>query len=94
VRRPSLRRIVGMLGYVPSPGSAGSAAVAAIAEGKTGLTVPKGTAIRSSAFTGPLPDAQGSRDPGIPTSMDESGLHKKDSVNYGASSHLVRHWFS
>ncbi|HEY5960347.1 MAG TPA: hypothetical protein VIV60_27525 [Polyangiaceae bacterium] len=59
VRRPSLRRIVGMLGYVPSPGSAGSAVVAAIAEGKTGVTVPKGTAIRSSAFTGPLPDAQG-----------------------------------
>jgi hypothetical protein len=50
VRRPSLRRIVDLLGYVPAPGVAGSAAIAAIAEGRVSVLVPKSTAFRSDAF--------------------------------------------
>ncbi len=57
VRRPSLRRIVGMLGYVPAPGVAGTAVVAAIAEGNVGVNVPAGTALRSTSFVSPPPDS-------------------------------------
>jgi hypothetical protein len=50
VRRPSLRRIVDLLGYVPAPGVAGSATIAAIAEGRVSVSVPQSTAFRSDAF--------------------------------------------
>jgi predicted phage baseplate assembly protein len=50
VRRPSLRRLVGLLGYVPSPGQAAFVTLAALAEGRTGFTLPAGTAFRSDAF--------------------------------------------
>lgn len=57
VQRSSLRRLVEILGYVPAPGVAGAAAIAAIADGKVGVTVPGvaagkltgGTAFRSTA---------------------------------------------
>jgi len=45
--RPSLRRLVGMLGYVPAPGIAGSATVAGIAEGRTLVNVPARAGFRS-----------------------------------------------
>jgi hypothetical protein len=49
-RRPSLRRIVGLLGYVPAPGIGGTATLAAIADGRAEVSVPAGTAVRSDAF--------------------------------------------
>jgi hypothetical protein len=50
VRRPSLRRLVDLLGFVPSPGQAAKVTLAALAEGRTGLTLPAGTGFRSDAF--------------------------------------------
>jgi hypothetical protein len=55
VRRPSLRRIIELLGYVPAPGVAGSASIAAIAEGRTAVPVPGSTAFRSDAFGAEAP---------------------------------------
>jgi hypothetical protein len=55
VRRPSLRRIVDLLGYVTAPGVAGSATIAAIAEGRSLVSVPAGTAFRSDAFADQAP---------------------------------------
>jgi hypothetical protein len=55
VRRPSLRRIIELLGYVPAPGVAGSAAIAAIAEGRTSVAVPGQAAFRSDAFGNQAP---------------------------------------
>jgi hypothetical protein len=54
-RRTSLRRIVGLLGYEPAPGAGGSAFVAAIADGRQPVTLPAGTAVRSSGFNGEKP---------------------------------------
>jgi hypothetical protein len=53
VRRPSLRRLVEMLGYVPAPGLAATVTLAAIAEGRTPVILPAGTGFRSDAFTDP-----------------------------------------
>ena len=49
-RRPSLRKLVGLLGYQPRPAVAGSAFLAAVAEGRRPVLVPRGTAFGSSAF--------------------------------------------
>jgi hypothetical protein len=57
VRKPALRRIVGMLGYVPAPGVAGTAVVAAISEGNVSVTVPKGSALRSTSFVSAPPES-------------------------------------
>jgi hypothetical protein len=50
VRRPSLRRIVELLGYTPSSGVAAIARVAAIADGVVAVSLPPATGFRSSAF--------------------------------------------
>lgn len=50
VRRPSLRRIVELLGYTPSSGVAATAKVAALADGAVAVTLPPATGFRSSAF--------------------------------------------
>ncbi|HEX7177281.1 MAG TPA: hypothetical protein VF240_18635 [Pyrinomonadaceae bacterium] len=50
VRRPSLRRIVELLGYTPSSGVAAKARVAALADGAVAVTLPPATGFRSSAF--------------------------------------------
>jgi hypothetical protein len=55
VRRPSLRRIVELLGYTPSPGVSGTALVAAVADGAVALTLPPATGFRSGAFDGQPP---------------------------------------
>ena len=55
VRRPSLRRLVDMLGYLPAPGIAGKVTLAAIAEGRTRVSVRAGTGFRSDAFDGESP---------------------------------------
>lgn len=50
VRRPSLRRIVELLGYTPSSGVAATAKVAAVADGAVAVTLPPATGFRSSPF--------------------------------------------
>lgn len=50
VRRPSLRRIVELLGYTPSSGVAATAKVAALADGAVAVTLPPAMGFRSSAF--------------------------------------------
>jgi hypothetical protein len=55
VQRSSLRRIVDLLGYVPAPGVAGTATIAAIAEGRTPVSVPASTGFRSDAFSNQSP---------------------------------------
>lgn len=50
VRRPSLRRIVELLGYTPSSGVAATAKVAALADGAAAVTLPPATGFRSGAF--------------------------------------------
>src|SRR5262245_36171972 len=54
-RRPSLRRLVELIGYVPAPGIAGKITLAAIAEGRTNVTLPVGTGFRSDAFADQAP---------------------------------------
>lgn len=54
-RKPSLRKLVDLLGYVPRPAVAASACVAVLAEGRQPITLPKGLAFRSSAFDDEAP---------------------------------------
>ncbi|MGC4067388.1 MAG: hypothetical protein QM784_22635 [Polyangiaceae bacterium] len=49
-RRPSLRRHVELLGYLPKPGIAGSVVLALEAEGRRPVDVPEHTGFRSEAF--------------------------------------------
>jgi len=49
-RRPSLRRLVELLGYFPAPGVAAKVILAAIADGRDAVTLPAGTGFRSDAF--------------------------------------------
>jgi hypothetical protein len=53
--RPSLRKLTGLLGYVPRPASSASAALAALASGKQLVVVPSGSGFRSGAFSGNPP---------------------------------------
>lgn len=53
--RPSLRRLVGLLGHVPRPAVAASVLLAAIAEGRKPVQLPPGTAFRSEAFEDEAP---------------------------------------
>ncbi len=55
VRRPSLRRLVDVLGYTPRSGIAATAQVAAIAEGRLWTTLPTATGFRSRGFNGEPP---------------------------------------
>lgn len=55
VRRPSLRRIVELLGYTPSVGVSAKALVAALADGAAAVTLPPATGFRSGAFNGEPP---------------------------------------
>ena len=54
-QRASLRRLVGLLGYVPRPALAASVHLALLAEGKQPVTLSAGLAFRSSAFSGHAP---------------------------------------
>lgn len=54
-RRPSLRKLVGLLGYRPRPALASAAVLAVIAEGGQPTSAPPGTALRSEAFGGEAP---------------------------------------
>jgi uncharacterized phage protein gp47/JayE len=53
--RPSLRRLVALLGYVPRPAVAASVNLAILAEGRRSIMLPAGTAFRSGAFDGEPP---------------------------------------
>jgi hypothetical protein len=53
--RPSVRRLVSLLGYVPTPAVAATAELGLLADAKHPVTVPAGTAFRSGAFPGSPP---------------------------------------
>ena len=53
--RPSVRRLVSLLGYVPRPAVAATARLGLLADAKHGVTIPAGTAFRSGAFPGSAP---------------------------------------
>jgi len=55
LRRPSLRRLVGLIGYRPRPALAASVVLAAIAEKGSPVTLPPGTGFRSEAFDDEAP---------------------------------------
>ncbi|HEX2854238.1 MAG TPA: hypothetical protein VHO24_13465 [Opitutaceae bacterium] len=54
-QRASLRKLIGLLGYVPRPSVAASVDLAAFADGRKALTLPLGAAFRSGAFDGNPP---------------------------------------
>jgi hypothetical protein len=49
-RRVSLRRLIELLGYIQTPGSAGTATLAALADGRKPVNLPVATGFRSDAF--------------------------------------------
>jgi hypothetical protein len=53
--RPSLRKLVDLLGYVPRPASAATVDLVALADGRQPVILPAGTAFRSGAFPGGTP---------------------------------------
>jgi hypothetical protein len=53
--RPSLRKLIALLGYLPRPAVAARVAMAIVAEGRQPITLPLGTAFRSGAFPGGSP---------------------------------------
>lgn len=55
VLRPNVRRLVALLGYQPRPAVGAMVELAAFAEGRLQLTLPTGTAFRSTAFNGNPP---------------------------------------
>ena len=55
ILRPSLRKLIALLGYLPAPAVSSLVKLAAIADGRSPLTIPAGTAFRSSAFDGNPP---------------------------------------
>ncbi|HMG90707.1 MAG TPA: hypothetical protein VK589_11630, partial [Chryseolinea sp.] len=55
VRRPSLRKLIALLGYIPRPAVGSFAFLSAIAEGRQRISLPVGTAFRSGAFEGGPP---------------------------------------
>ncbi len=48
--RPSVRRLVELLGYVPKPATAASVDLAVLADGRKPISLPAGTGFRSGAF--------------------------------------------
>ncbi len=53
--RPNLRRLLGLLGYLPRPAVGAVVQLAAIADGRLQVKLPSGTAFRSGAFEGNPP---------------------------------------
>jgi len=52
---PSLRKLIGLLGYIPRPASGAIVDLAAFADGRQPVLLPQGTAFRSGAFPGSAP---------------------------------------
>ena len=55
LQRPSLRKLVGLLGYLPRPEVGSAVYLAAQAEGRSLVKIPAGTAFRSTGFDGNPP---------------------------------------
>ncbi len=55
VQRPSLRRLTGLIGYLPRPATAARVTLALALDGRLPVTIPAGTAFRSSAFADEKP---------------------------------------
>ena len=53
--RPSLRKLVDLLGYIPRPASSATVDLVALADGRQPVALPPGTAFRSGAFPGGTP---------------------------------------
>ena len=53
--RPSLRKLTGLLGYVPRPAVSASVLLTALAEGRKALNLASGVAFRSEAFLDEAP---------------------------------------
>jgi hypothetical protein len=53
--RPSLRKLVGLLGYVPRPAVAASVKLALLADGRQAVSLLRGTAFRSGSFDNEAP---------------------------------------
>ncbi|MEM9194913.1 MAG: hypothetical protein AAGF12_37385 [Myxococcota bacterium] len=53
--RSSVRRLAGLLGYVPRPAVAASVRLGLLADARAGASIPQGTAFRSGAFDGQPP---------------------------------------
>jgi hypothetical protein len=53
--RPSLRKLVDLLGYVPRPASSATVNLATLADGRQPVLLPAGTAFRSGAVPGGAP---------------------------------------
>jgi hypothetical protein len=54
-RRPSLRKLIGILGYLPRPAIAATVKLAALADGRKSILIPSGTAFQSTGFEGNPP---------------------------------------
>ncbi len=54
-QRPSLRKLTGLLGYLPRPATSASVRLALFGEGRKPVIVPAGMAFRSGAFDGESP---------------------------------------
>jgi hypothetical protein len=55
IQRSATRKLVGLLGYLPKPAVGSTAYIAAMAEGRTKVMLPVGTAFESGAFNGNPP---------------------------------------
>jgi hypothetical protein len=53
--RPSLRKLVALLGYLPNPAVGATVELATLADGRMPINLPKGTSFRSGAFEGNPP---------------------------------------
>lgn len=53
--RPSLRKLIALIGYIPAPAVAATVNLAAFADGRQAIKLPIGTSFRSGAFDGNPP---------------------------------------
>ncbi len=53
--RPSVRKLVDLLGYIPRPATGATVTLAALASGRQSVNLPEGTKFRSKAFDGEAP---------------------------------------
>ncbi len=85
-RRDSLRKLVDPLGYIPRPGVAALAELAALADGRQAVTLPVGTAFRSGAFPGSAPQVfELDRETTIHSLFNEWPLLPLRRSNFGAT---------
>jgi hypothetical protein len=89
-RRPSLRKLVGLLGYLPRPAVAAAARLAVLADGRRTLLLPPGTAFRSGAFPGSPPQVFELTDATtVHPLLNQWRLRRQRPVTLGAPSSVV-----